>query len=278
MNGNFNFAYVTDTRLSDIGEHTAKEIAEKDKELNFKCVVHGGDALLGNNPEKISIRLLNMEHERYKNAVKSNILLPVQGEKDGWRNERFKGQLAMNIMTDKVWKKATSFTDNYKNLLRCGESPYYFMDFPEDKVRIIILCSYFYEYDEEYELFEKFKGYKTNQLKWLIKDALNVPADYTAVVFSHSVPKSRFETGKDPFIYNSWSTEQNLIIFQQAARLKGVNLAGWIAGGYNNEEAVEIGGINFITTKSQFNSGIWYEISIDRENRTLTLNDITVSY
>lgn len=269
----FKFAYVTDTYLSDVGAVTVQKIAENDE---FKCIVHGGNALNGNNPEKISMKLLNMEHQRYKESVKSKILLPVQGEKDGWRDERFKGQLAMNIMTDKVWSENISFADKY--IKRSGEAPYYFIDFKEHKVRFVVLCSYFYEYDKEFELFEKFKGYKANQLKWLINDALNVPKDYTVLIFSHSVPKSRFETGKDPFIYNSWSTEQNLMIVQQAKRLKGVNIAGWISGGYNNEEAVEIGGINFITTKSQYESGIWYNCSLDNESRTLALNNLTVTY
>ena len=224
----FNFAYITDTHLSDEGKQAAKDIAFADKEADFQCIVHGGNAICGNNPEKVSVQLLNMEYDRFKSAVKSRILLPVQGEKDGWRDECFKGQLAMNIMTDKVWKEATAFTADYKKLKRSGDAPYYFMDFPKAKVRFIVLCSYFYEYDKEYGLFEKFKGFKTNQLKWLMDKAFDVPKDYRVVIFSHSIPKSRFETGKDPFIYNSWSTEQNLIILQQAQRLKGVKIAAWI--------------------------------------------------
>jgi hypothetical protein len=122
------------------------------------------------------------------------------------------------------------------------------------------------------ELFEKFKGFKAKQLKWLMDDALNLPKGYTAVIFSHSVPKSRFETGKDPFIYNSWSTEQNLMILQQAQRNMGIKIAAWISGGYNKEEALNIGGINFITTKSL----TFYNCSLT-ENKLL-LNDLSVEY
>ena len=268
----FNFAYVTGTHLSDEGKSVAKEISFADKDAKFNCIIHGGNALNGNNPEKISVKLLGMEYERFIGAVENKILLPVQGETDGWRNERFKGQLAVNILTDKVWDEDISFTDSYKGLKRKGDSPYYYMDFKNAKVRFIILCSYFYEYDEKYELFEKFKGFKAKQLKWLIDDALNLPKGYTAVIFSHSVPKSRFETGKDPFIYNSWSTEQNLMIIQQAQRLEGVKIAAWISGGYNKEEALNIGGINFITTKSL----TFYNCSLTESK--LLLNDLSVEY
>ncbi len=268
----FNFAYVTGTHLVDEGKNIAKEISDCDQSANFACIVYGGNALNGNNPEKVSMELLNMEYERFKNSVKSNILLPVQGEKDGWRDERFKGQLAVNIMTDNVWKDATSFTDTYKGLKRKGTSPYYYMDFKNSKVRLIVLCSYFYEYDEKYELFEKFKGFKASQLKWLIDDALDLPKGYTAIIFSHSIPKSRFETGKDPFIYNTWSTEQNLMILQQAQRLKGKKIAAWIAGGYNKEEMATIGGINFVTLKdlSAYNCSLTSD--------TLNINDMTISF
>ena len=269
---NLNFAYVTDTRLADDGINIANKLELCDKDADFRCIVHGGNALCGNNPEKISVKLLEMEYNRFKNSVRSGILLPVQGNTDGWRNERFKGQLAINIMTDNVWSEAISFTNQYKGLKRKGASPYYYMDFKDSKVRLIVLCSYFYEYDEKFELFEKFKGFKASQLKWLMDDALDLPKGYTAILFSHSVPKSRFETGKDPFIYNSWSTEQNLMILQQAKRIKSKKIAAFISGGYNNEEAVEIGGINFITLKDL----CAYDCSLTED--TLKINDITVSF
>ena len=269
---NLNFAYVTDTRLADDGINIANKLKLCDKDADFRCIVHGGNALCGNNPEKISVKLLEMEYKRFKDSVKCGILLPVQGETDGWRNERFKGQLAVNIMTHKVWSEAISFTNQYKGLKRKTDNPYYYIDFKEEKVRFIVLCSYFYEYDEKFELFEKFKGFKANQLKWLINDALDVPKGYRVVIFSHSVPKSRFETGNDPFIYNSWSTEQNLMILQQAQRLKGVKIAAWISGGYNNEDAVNIGGINFVTLKGLCD----YNCSLNTD--TLMINDISVSF
>ena len=69
----------------------------------------------------------------------------------------------------------------------------------------------------------------------------------------------------------------------KAKRLNGVDIAGWISGGYDNEEAIEVGGINYITTKSNFSSGCWYAVSVDKQNRKLNLissdkNIITVEY
>ena len=130
MNGDFRFAYVTDTRLSDSGETSAKEISEIDSKLGFECIVHGGNALNGNNPEKISMRLLSWELEKYRSSIKNGKILPVQGEKDGWRDERFTGQLALNMMTDDVWHQNTSFVDGINGVSRPDNKPYYYIDFP----------------------------------------------------------------------------------------------------------------------------------------------------
>ena len=48
---NFNFAYVTDTRLADDGINIANKLELCDKDADFRCIVHGGNALCGNNPE-----------------------------------------------------------------------------------------------------------------------------------------------------------------------------------------------------------------------------------
>ena len=100
LKNDFCFAYITDTRLADSGKQAAEEIAGLDSELGFECVVHGGNVLNGNNPQNISMELFGWEMERFSSAVKSGKILPVQGEKDGWRDERFTGQLALNMRTD----------------------------------------------------------------------------------------------------------------------------------------------------------------------------------
>ena len=74
------------------------------------------------------------------------------------------------------------------------------------------------------------------------------------------------------------------MILQRAKRLKGVDIAAWISGGYDNEEAANVGGINYITTTSQVGAdGCWYAISVDKKNRKLTLvssnnSEITAEY
>ena len=62
------------------------------------------------------------------------------------------------------------------------------------------------------------------------------------------------------------------MILQQAQRLKGVKIATWISGGYNNEDAVNIGGINFVTLKGL----CAYNCSLNTD--TLMINDISVSF
>lgn len=264
----FCFAYITDTRLADSGKKAAEEISCLDRDFGFECIVHGGNVLNGNNPQRISMELFGWEMERFSSSVKSGKILPVQGEKDGWRDECFTGQLALNIMTDDVWYENTKFV----NASRPDNKPYYYVDFEDKKIRIVVACSYFYQYDREDKLFEKFRGFEAAQLSWLKNDALCPPEGYAVIIFSHTLPKTRFETGKDPFIYKTWSTEQNLMILQRAKRLNGVDIAGWIAGGYDNEEAAVVGGINYITTTSHLGEdGCWYAVSVDKDSRKLSL-------
>ena len=70
------------------------------------------------------------------------------------------------------------------------------------------------------------------------------------MIFSHSILKSRFETGKDPFIYNGCSTEAILRLLQQAVT-NGINIAGWFCGAYGYDAEFKLGGINFISINSQ---------------------------
>ncbi len=242
------FALLSDSKLSDEGVDTRKNIKEVDKEANFDFIVHCGNFILGNNPEKISRRLMTDEMKDYQDSIKSGKIFVCQGENDGWRDERFKGQLACNIVSDETWFEDTSFLNTY--VVRDGNSPYYYSDFEDKKVRIICLCSYISDLDMENEMYEKYISIGVKQTVWLDKVALNVPAGWTVLIFSHRAPHSRLEMGKDPFIYKGNSTEKTLAVLQMAKK-RGVNIASWIVGGYGADGHINPGGIDYISVPHQ---------------------------
>ncbi len=238
------FAMISDTRLSDWERVSVENISAVDKAVGFECVVHLGNFIRGNNPKNISMELLEEEFELYKNCVRTKKLFPLRGKTDGYRDERFLGQLAENIMTDELWYQKTQFLELYENVKRERNKSYYYVDFEDKNVRLIFLSSYFTQVDEENGLFEQYERIDTRQGAWLKNEALNLKSGQTAVIFSHSLPKSRFATGRDPFIYNGASTEPIIMILQQAKR-KGINIAAWFCGHYNCDSNINVGGINY---------------------------------
>ena len=244
------FALLTDSKLSDYGDETSENIKAVDKEVGFSFVAHLGNITNGDNPELITRYLMATELEMYKNSVSSKKLFVTEGFTDGYRDERFMGQLMMRIMTDEIWTEETAFIDKYENVKRKSGKPYYYVDIPDKKIRLVFLSSYFSQIDKCLGLYEKYLRIDVEQAAWLKTEALDAPEGYTAVLFSHALPKSRFEEGKDPFIYNGYSTEPILMIIQQA-KMRGVNVAGWFAGAYGYDAEAEVAGINHIVINSQ---------------------------
>lgn len=252
--GDLCFALLTDTHLSDEGEQTIENISAVDCEIGFDCIVHLGNLLNANNPEKISRRLLREDIENYRGAVASKKLFVSQGDQDGWRDERFIGQLVKGIMTDSAWSEDTEYLNDYENISRPEGKPYYYVDFPESNIRLVVLCSYHYQYDKNVEFYQRYVGIDAIQVKWFLNEALAGCEDKTVLIFSHRIPQSRFECGNDPFIYKGNSTEPILAIIQQAKK-RGVNIACWFAGAYGIDSEIELGGFNYAVINSQLSKG-----------------------
>ena len=244
------FAMLTDTRLCDAGEDTRENIGAVDGQIGFDFIVHLGNIINGDNPRDISMHLMQTEIEKYRKAVKSAKVFVAQGERDGYRDERFIGQLAKNIMYDELWYKHTGMYDEEYGISRPENKPYYYVDLPQKKVRLIVLCAYYSQYDEENGLYEKYTGIDTAQAAWLKNTALSVPAGTTVLIFSHAIPKSRFENGAGPFVYEGFSTEPILMILQNAQK-SGIEIACWFGGGYNCDADIVAGGVNYAVISSQ---------------------------
>ena len=246
--GDICFAMLCDTHLSDEAAGTYENIAAVDNMVNFDFAVHLGNVINGDNPERISSHLLTAELKKLRSSVKSGKLFVCRGETDGWRDERFAGQLAVNIVTDEMWLKNTSFIDEYA--VRERQNPYYYADIRGTDVRLLFLSSYKTEINSELELFEKYERIDVRQQAWLMKSALRGCEGKTVLLFSHHIPKSRYSCGSDPYFYEGRATEPVLAVIQQAQR-RGAKIGAWFGGGYGLDDDISLGGINLSVMDSQ---------------------------
>lgn len=225
------FALLAGTAVSDFADHTDENIRAVDAQTHFDGVIHLGDILNGSIPENASRFVLSQELARFQNATASGKLYIACGDDDGFRNERYVGQIVTGIVTDERWYEETAYLESYVNLHRPRNKPYYFVDFYDRKMRLIFLSSHLPQIDEQEELFEKSCQYGVEQLAWLKTEALQLPEGWAIFLFSHALPKSRFETGTDPWNYMEYASEPAMMLLRQAQK-HGIRIGGWFAGHY----------------------------------------------
>lgn len=228
---NLCFALLAGTALSDFADHTDENIRAVDAQAQFDGVIHLGDILNGSIPETASRFVLSQELARFQTCTDSGKLYTVCGDDDGYRNERYVGHIVTGIVTDERWYQQTAYLEQYPDLHRPQNKPYYYVDFSERKARLIFLSSYVSQIDEQEELFEKSCQYGAEQLVWLKTEALQLPEGWAIFLFSHALPKSRFETGTDPWNYMEYASEPAMMLLRQAQK-RGILLGGWFAGQY----------------------------------------------
>ncbi len=273
------FAMLTDSWISDEGEQTCANIRAVDEKVHFDFICHLGNIIIGNNPKRPSMKIMGDELDMYRSALKSGILFATQGQNDGWRDERYLGQLALGIITDEAWFQATKFIDSYENVSRPSGKPYFYVDIPKNNTRLIFLCAYHAEHDTEIEFFQKYVGFDAQQVKWLKNVALKNCEGKDVLMFSHKIPMSRFETGSDPYIYKGNSTEAVLAIIQ-GAKKAGANILCHFGGGYGVDENIRVGGINFSVMGNQIAKGrklgtveqdLWDAVVVKKKERKIYL-------
>lgn len=188
------FALVTDSHLSDNTELTCRNIRIMDEDINYDFLVHMGDLLNGNNPEVISRKNLLEALEQFRNSIQTRQMYIARGNHDGYRDESYLGQSVHNINTDKKWYEDTCFQDENPNLSRYDNKPYFYVDFPDKKIRLIILSSNWYEHDETQKIFKAHLGFDNEQLRWLGEDALVTAGDgWNIMLFSHIAPLTELD-------------------------------------------------------------------------------------
>lgn len=244
--GDLCFAAVSDTRLIDACTQNRENIRAVDREVHFDFLVHLGDVLCDRNPEKISRRFLREELSNYRNSIASQKLYVVQGELDGWRDESYRGQLVTGIMTDEIWHQDTGFIDEYEGVTRMADAPYYYVDDPKHCTRCIFLCSNRYQIKEDHKLFQKYHTLGLEQIAWL-EEALKPKQGWNVLLFSHDIPQSVFETGKNSPSYKGNAIDMTMAVLQDAVRNGEIDFVAWITGHYGYDCEVQELSMNLMT-------------------------------
>lgn len=164
----------------------------------LNLIVHGGDN--GNSGVTWSIdptlqTMRKMYSQYVTKAIEADcdVLFAIGNHDDG---SIVKGTLGVNptlnqILTEQDFKNLTYTKDLIAGENRENDSLYCFKDYPDRKIRVIILNAADTPEDatntdgtQKY-LRQWTLGYRQQQLDWLINTALVVPEDYHTMIFSH---------------------------------------------------------------------------------------------
>lgn len=196
----FTIGFVTDSHFD---EYTWRKNADRTlKNLNnalylqndLDCIVVGGDNVDSEHPDK-SINKKN--NQRYVNRL----FRTTSTDKFITRGNHDQGSLPFWTANAKVMPSEVITRDEFKtayqaksklfNETRNGDSLYCFKDYPEKKIRLIVLDSIdnpeVTNSDGSLKYFDQWDyGYQQPQLKWVAEQALGTcPDDYHVVFMSH---------------------------------------------------------------------------------------------
>lgn len=243
----FKFAAVADTHLDNSVSDTAANIAAVDKRVNFKCLVHLGDFLNGNLSRRYTMSVMHEQTELFRNCIHQKPFFPVQGNHDGYTD--FSSAYSPNMAVDEDWSELIAFTGQYENLCRKLPKPYYYVDFPDYKIRMIILCTFYYTGFYDGVPYSKVYGTDDAQTAWFENEALDVKPGFTVMVFSHDTP---FEDFENPEKDNPRPNGNRLMeILKNKAAENGFSVAAWFAGHFHGDYIGNVNGINFVLVASE---------------------------
>lgn len=240
--GDFLFSLVADTHLDNSLSDTLDNISAVDETVGFDCLVHLGDFLNGNIPKNYTKQILKEQMDAFAGATENGVFYPAQGNHDGYIDFLSANDIAL----DEDWAEATAFVGSYANVVRPKGKPYFYADYPEKNIRLIIVCSFHYTGFYEGEGFSKQYGIDAEQIKWLEDEALNVGEDYTVMLFSHDTPFSNFD---EEHIFDDNRRVNGNLAFKTLLKCKkerGFDVAAWFVGHFHGELTAKYFDINFI--------------------------------
>lgn len=184
----FCFAYLGDDHniswmesdyimFPDRVDYTNYAIDMCDKHINFDAIFNLGDSVLTTERPQDSLKV-GLE------IIDTNKLIYVEGNHD--RNIRpEKGITPKKEFFNLMYYR---FRNNPNYVFGdTGKASYYYVNFPEKKIRFV--CLDLYEmpsnHDSEYDAHA---GYRQNQFEWLVDSALKIDSDWSVIVGTHSAP------------------------------------------------------------------------------------------
>lgn len=244
----FKMALIADTHIDNSVRDSAENICAVDKFADFSCLIHLGDFLNGNIPKRYSDMILKEQFELFKNCISNKNFFPVQGNHDGYCD--LTKEYSPNMAIDEDWYSAIKFTENCSGVRTEKNKPYYYVDFPERKLRLIILCTFFYKGFYDGKPYDKVYGTDLEQIEWLKYKALNVSEDWKVMIFSHDAPTEHFD---EDALENNPRVNGTLLVntVKEKMRECGFKLPAWFVGHFHGDYIGKIAGINFILVASE---------------------------
>lgn len=240
-NSDLTIALVADSHLDNSAPETVENIAAVDQAVQFDCCVHLGDFLAGEIGGRYAKLLLRQQLELFRTAVSSGRFFPVQGNHDA----------CSGPCSGKLWPEAIRFLDAEEDVRRPAQKPYYYVDIAKEQVRLVFLCSYFYE--QRGGASAMVFGYEESQIHWLQETALNLPADWTVLLFSHDAPFSALLSDEKTALEKNNIANGNPVFsaLDQCRKQYGFDVAGWFIGHYHGDRIVTRFGVPFVITASE---------------------------
>ena len=225
---------MADTHLDNSVAETAEHITRVDEHARFACCVHLGDMINGNIPGRHSRVLLREQMELFRGCVGAGRFYPVMGNHD-----EFAGGC-----TEQFWLDGISFLREDPAVHGTEDVSYYSVDVPERKIRMVFVCSFFYEPRGEEQ--KKIFGIGKDQIVWLEREALTVGPEWTVMLFSHDTPFSVFDEACFLADNRKINGTEALETLMEARERHGFRVAGWFVGHYHGDVVKRLGGIPFV--------------------------------
>lgn len=244
--GDFLFAVVADTHLDNSLHDTLENIKAVDEKVKFRCLAHLGDFMNGNITEKYTREILKEQMKSFRESIGNGEFYPAEGNHDGYFDNAVKFTNDMSI--DEMWYESTLYLNEYKNLSRKENKPYFYVDYPEEKIRMIFLCSFSYVFKDG--VFKKIYDIDEEQAKWFENEAIEVGKDWTLMLCSHDVPFASISDDDEP-----GDTKENgaavLKALVKAKKERGFDVAAWFIGHFHGDMIKIRDGINFVMVASE---------------------------
>ncbi len=251
----FFFAVVADSHLDNSAQDTCDNIRELSDEAHLSCVLHLGDIMCDGFPRKVLKKILKKEIDMFCDCSPNGHFFPARGNHDGFK-DFVKEVTAVRLDTD--WFEATQYLEAIPNVSRPEGRPYFYVDYPEKKIRLIALNSFFYTEINGDMVSGAKSGYDDAQLEWFKNEALNLGEGWTVISFAHDSPTNVFNENyaEENTIYNG---NAMMDAIRDKMKKNGFRFAAWLVGHYHGDMTFCADGINlvFVASETAYVPTLW---------------------